>query len=126
LQRLRKPLCTPSRGAHGYGIPAVRLDGKMLVAFCSTAKHLSFFPAPTQRTHRAELKGFDSDRTVRFSVDHPCPRSSAQIGEVARRGIQGKAERQSSLTTAKSHANSHCILLLAARFTRCAATTKRH
>ena len=78
LQRLRKLV----HSAHpkleeciSYGIPAVRLDGKMLVAFCSTAKHLSFFPgAHPVRTHRAELKGFDSDKgTVRFSVDDPLP-----------------------------------------------------
>ncbi len=78
LQRLRKLVHAAAPKLEeciSYGIPAFRLDGKMLVAFFSAARHLSFFPgAHPVRTHRVELKSYDTSKgTVRFSVDNPLP-----------------------------------------------------
>lgn len=77
LQRLRKLIHAAAPKLEeciSYGIPAFRLDGKMLLAFFSAAKHLSFFPAHPVRAHRVELKAYDTSKgTVRFSVDDPLP-----------------------------------------------------
>ena len=78
LQRLRgliKAAAPKAEECISYGIPAFRLNGRMLVGFCAAAKHCSFFPgAHPVRTHQAELKAFSTSKgTVRFAVDHPLP-----------------------------------------------------
>src|SRR5262249_18971757 len=78
LQRLRGQIHAAAPKAEeciSYGIPAFRLNGRMLVAFGAAAKHSSFFPgAHPVRTHRAELKKYStSTGTIRFSPDNPLP-----------------------------------------------------
>ena len=59
-----------------YGVPAFRLDGKMLVAFGAGANHCSFFPGSgaTVAAHQSDLEKYDTSKgTIRFSPDKPLP-----------------------------------------------------
>ncbi len=53
-----------------YGVPAVRLDGKMLVAFGAGKKHCSFYPGAYPIAALAEeLAGYETSKgTVRFAA----------------------------------------------------------
>jgi uncharacterized protein YdhG (YjbR/CyaY superfamily) len=53
-----------------YGMPAFRLNGKLIAAFRATANHCSFHPmsGTTIATLRVELAGYDTSKgTIRFS-----------------------------------------------------------
>jgi uncharacterized protein YdhG (YjbR/CyaY superfamily) len=59
-----------------YGLPAFRLNGKILVAFRATANHCAFHPmsGATVAAHRVELAGYDtSPGTIRFQPAAPLP-----------------------------------------------------
>lgn len=59
-----------------YGMPALRVDGRPLVAVTSAAKHLSLFPfSPAVIEAVApDLEGYSlSKGTIRFSPDQPLP-----------------------------------------------------
>ena len=78
LQKLRKDIRAAAPGAVeciSYGIPAFRLDGKMIVAFGASAKHCSFYPgAHPVKAHAKELAKYSTSKgTIRFSADEPLP-----------------------------------------------------
>ena len=79
LERLRKTIKAAAPGAEeciSYGLPAFRLDGKLLVAFGATPKHCAFYPmsATTIREHASALAGYEtSTGTIRFQPDKPLP-----------------------------------------------------
>jgi len=56
-----------------YGVPAVRLDGKMLVAFGAGKNHCSFYPgAHPIAAYAEELQGYETSKgTVRFAAERP-------------------------------------------------------
>lgn len=59
-----------------YGLPAFRLDGKVLVGFGAGKDHCSFFPmsGQTVATLAKELARYDTSKgTIRFPVDKPLP-----------------------------------------------------
>lgn len=78
-----------------YGLPAFRLDGRVLVAFRAAAKHCAFHPmsGATVAAHQAELADYDtSPGTIRFQPNNPLPARlirklvKARIAENAERG----------------------------------------
>jgi uncharacterized protein YdhG (YjbR/CyaY superfamily) len=78
LEKLRQTIKSAAPKAEeciSYGIPAFRLDGRMLVAFGAAAKHCSFYPgAYPVKTHKEELKVYDTSKgAIRFQVDNPLP-----------------------------------------------------
>jgi uncharacterized protein YdhG (YjbR/CyaY superfamily) len=77
LQRLRRHIKAAAPGAEeciSYGIPAFRLDGKLLVHFGAAAKHCAFYPGAVVESNRDELKHYDTSKgTVRFQPDTPLP-----------------------------------------------------
>lgn len=79
LQKLRTTIRSAvpkARECINYGVPAFRLDGRMLVGFGAGAKHCSFFPGSgtTVAAHKALLKGFDTSKgTIRFQAGNPLP-----------------------------------------------------
>ena len=80
LNKLRKAIKTVVPKAEeciSYGVPAFRLDGRFLVAFCAAAKHCSFFPGSTPiEVHKSALKSYGlSKGTIRFPADKPLPLS---------------------------------------------------
>ena len=62
--------------AISYGMPAFRLNGKVLVAFRAAANHCSLHPMSgnTVATLSAELAGYDTSKgTIRFQSSAPLP-----------------------------------------------------
>ncbi len=58
-----------------YGIPAFRIDGRLLVAFGAAANHCAFYPGAYPITaHRGELEAYDTSKgTIRFQARSPLP-----------------------------------------------------
>jgi uncharacterized protein YdhG (YjbR/CyaY superfamily) len=78
LEKLRRAIKSAAPKAEecvSYGVPAFRLDGKLLVAFGATTNHCSFYPgAHPIKAHKDELKPYDTSKgTIRFPPDRPLP-----------------------------------------------------
>ena len=78
LEKLRAAIKAAAPRAEeciSYGIPAFRLDGRVLVWFHCATKHCSFFPgAHPIAACKRELKKYNTSKgTVRFSPDTPLP-----------------------------------------------------
>jgi uncharacterized protein YdhG (YjbR/CyaY superfamily) len=78
LEKLRRAIRSAAPKAEeciSYGIPAFRLDGKMLVAFGIGAKHCAFYAgAFPVKAHEDELRAYDTSKgTIRFPPDNPLP-----------------------------------------------------
>jgi uncharacterized protein YdhG (YjbR/CyaY superfamily) len=78
-----------------YGIPAFRLDGRVVAWFAAAAHHLSFFPGGVLEPFKAELKDYQTSKgTIRFQPDHPLPTAlvrkliEARIARAAARPVK--------------------------------------
>ena len=57
-----------------YGLPAFRLDGRMLVWYGAAKHHCSFYPGGIVTAYQEELKGYEiSKGTIRFQPEKPIP-----------------------------------------------------
>jgi uncharacterized protein YdhG (YjbR/CyaY superfamily) len=59
-----------------YGIPALRLNGRLLVFFGAWANHCAFYPgsSATLKNFRNKLRDFQASKgTIRFSARKPLP-----------------------------------------------------
>jgi uncharacterized protein YdhG (YjbR/CyaY superfamily) len=78
LERLRRAIISAAPRAEeciSYGIPAFRLDGRILVFFAAASNHCSFFPGafPIEAL-KAELNMYSlSKGTIRFDPSSPLP-----------------------------------------------------
>jgi uncharacterized protein YdhG (YjbR/CyaY superfamily) len=73
---LARSLAPDATEGMSYGMPALKLDGKPLVAAVTTAKHLSIFPfsAAVVEAVADRLEGYSlSKGTIRFTADYPVP-----------------------------------------------------
>jgi uncharacterized protein YdhG (YjbR/CyaY superfamily) len=79
LQKLRQTIQTAAPKAEeciSYGIPAFRLNGRLLVFFGAWANHCAFYPgsAAMLKKFRNELRNFQTSKgTIRFSPDKALP-----------------------------------------------------
>ena len=78
LEKLRRAIQAAAPKAEeciSYGVPAFKLDGKLLVAFGAGAKHCAFYPGSFPiETHDKELKTYNTSKgTIRFAADKPLP-----------------------------------------------------
>ena len=77
LQRLRKTIQTAAPRAEeciSYGLPAFRLDGRILVWFGAAAHHCAFYPGGLTAAYRQDLKDYQTSKgTIRFQADKPLP-----------------------------------------------------
>ena len=79
-----------------YGIPAFRLDGRVVAWFAAAAHHLSFFPGGVLGPFSEELKDYQTSKgTVRFQPDRPLPAG------LVRRMINARIARTAARTTRK-------------------------
>ena len=78
LQKLRRDIRAAAPGLKeciSYGIPAFRLDGRMIMAFGASAKHCSFYPgAHPVKAHAKDLAKYSTSKgTIRFAAEKPLP-----------------------------------------------------
>ena len=79
LKKLRQIIQTAAPKAEeciSYGIPAFRLNRRLLVFLGAWANNCAFYPgrAATLRKFRNELRNFETSKgTIRFSPDKPLP-----------------------------------------------------
>jgi uncharacterized protein YdhG (YjbR/CyaY superfamily) len=99
LNKLRRTIHTAFPLAEeciSYGIPAFRLDGRVVAWFAAAAQHLSFFPGAVLEPFKEELKDYETSKgTVRFQPDHPLPAG------LVRRMIKARIARTAARTTKK-------------------------
>ncbi len=82
-----------------YGIPAFRLNGRMLVAFGAAAKHCSFYPgAHPIEVHQDALGAYETSKgTIRFPMEKPL--SAALVRKLVKTRIEEYAERRTKATS---------------------------
>jgi len=79
LERIGKAVLAAAPQAEeciSYGLPAFRLDGKILVFLGATANHCAFYPGSGTAVdaYRDELGGYATSLgTIRFQPDAPLP-----------------------------------------------------
>ena len=79
LEKLRQTIqaiAPKAKECISYGIPAFRLNGRLLVGFGAWANHCSFYPmsSMTLRRFQRDIKDFQTSKgTLRFSPDKPLP-----------------------------------------------------
>jgi len=77
LQELRQTIQAVAPNAEeciSYAIPAVRLNGRLLVGFAAWSNHCSFYPmsSKTLKKFQNELRNFQTSKgTLRFTPDKP-------------------------------------------------------
>jgi uncharacterized protein YdhG (YjbR/CyaY superfamily) len=97
LEKLRRTIRAAVPKAEeciNYGVPAFRLDGKLLVAFGAGAKHCAFYPgAHPNEAHKDELQVYSTSKgTIRFPADSPLP--AALVRKLVNTRIAQHAEKR--------------------------------
>jgi uncharacterized protein YdhG (YjbR/CyaY superfamily) len=75
LRRAIRSAAPKAQECISYGIPAFRLDGRLLVAFGAAANHCAFYPgAHPIKAHKGELEAYGTSKgTIRFPARSPLP-----------------------------------------------------
>lgn len=79
LQKLRRTIRAAAPSAEecmSYGLPAFRLDGRVLVLFGATANRCSFYPGSGTAVQacKGDLEGYGTSKgTIRFDPARPLP-----------------------------------------------------
>ncbi len=104
LERLRKTIHAAAPGAEeciSYGLPALRLNGRMLVWFGATPNHCAFYPGAVVEAFRDDLGDYQTSKgTIRFQPDHPLP--AALVRKLVRARIAANAARRRAATAGRS------------------------
>ena len=100
LQFLRRAITAAAPDAVeciSYGIPAFRLDGRVLVHIGAATRHCAFYPgAHPIETHKKALEAYDTSKgTIRFPPDAPMP--ATLVRKLVKTRIAEQAARRSAL-----------------------------
>ncbi len=105
LQALRKDIRAAAPAAEeciSYGLPAFRLNGKMLVWFGAAAKHCAFYPGAVVDDFQTELQRYSTSKgTIRFLADKPLPATLVRKLVKARIGRNTALAKKPAKKTAK-------------------------
>ncbi|MGN7202411.1 iron chaperone [Arthrobacter sp. SAFR-044] len=74
--QIARSLASGATEGMSYGMPALKLEGKPLLAAVAAARHLSIFPfsSAVVEAVAGQLEGYSlSKGTIRFTADHPVP-----------------------------------------------------
>lgn len=100
LERLRKTIHAATPRAEeciSYGLPAFRLDGKILLWFGAAANHCSLYPGTVIEELTEELEGYETSKgTIRFQPDHPLPATLVRKilkARLARSGVRQRTAK---------------------------------
>ena len=102
LQKLRQIIQTAAPKAEecvSYGIPAFRLNRRLLVFFGAWSNHCAFYPGSTValKKFRNELRNFQTSKgTIRFSPDKPLP--AALVNKLVKTRIAENNDRANKKT----------------------------
>ena len=97
LRRAIKAAAPKAVECISYGIPAFRLDGRVLVHIGAAAKHCAFYPgAHPIEAHKKALAAYDTSKgTIRFPPDAPLP--ATLVRKLVKTRIAEQAARRSAL-----------------------------
>jgi len=79
LEELRRIIHEAAPGAEevfSYGLPAFKLNGKVVAGFGTQPSHCAYYPfsGSIVEAHQAELRDYDTSKgSIRFQPDHPLP-----------------------------------------------------
>jgi uncharacterized protein YdhG (YjbR/CyaY superfamily) len=95
LEKLRRDIKAAAPRAEqciSYGIPAFRLDGKVLVHMGAASRHCAFYPGAVIAAFADELAGYDTSKgTIRFPPGRPLPATLVRAivkAQIARRAAK--------------------------------------
>jgi uncharacterized protein YdhG (YjbR/CyaY superfamily) len=105
LEKLRRAIRSAAPRAQeciSYGIPAFRIDGRLLVAFGAAANHCAFYPGGYPiAAHKGELEAYDTSKgTIRFPVRSPLP--AKLVRKLVKARIAEHASRKPTAARGKS------------------------
>ena len=105
LQHLRRAIKAAAPSAEeciSYGIPAFRVDGRVLVHIGAAAKHCAFYPgAYPIEAHAKDLAAYDTSKgTIRFPADRPLP--AALVRKLVKARLAQQAARRSGLAKSRT------------------------
>jgi len=96
LRRMIRGIVPGAEECISYGIPAFRLDGRIVAGFAATADGCSYYPfsGTTLATLARDLEGYEGTKSaVHFTADRPLP--MALVRKLIRARIaEGKAKRR--------------------------------
>ena len=97
LRRTIRSVIPRAEECISYGLPAFRLDGKVLVWIGAGANHLAFYPGGGVDAFKSDLAGYKTSKgTIRFQPDHPLPATlvrkliKARIARIGARSTKKK------------------------------------
>ena len=105
LERLRKTILSVTPEATegiSYGMPALRLHGKILLYFAGFKNHCSLFPGSKSviLKFKKELKAYKTSAgTISFTAENPLP--AALVKKIVRTRVKVHANKIKMKTTAK-------------------------
>ena len=78
LRQLLRALLPKAEECISYGLPAFRVDGRVVAGFAATAKGYSYYPfsGSTLKTLAGELGGYSqTSGALHFTAEQPLPRA---------------------------------------------------